>query len=297
MDIRRLFLGLMVAGLAPAADAAEGPNIVNNPGFDANTFGWNVELPSGPVPFSTADAAGSPSSGSARLSMGPPGAINLIANGNCFLVTAGQIYVFGGAIWAAPLSAGDSANFFLTSYSGAGCTGSPVSSFSEPVTTPGWHRVAGLGGISSNKLSARLQLRTTRSVFATGTFVAYFDDLFVKTGTCAPSATQLCLNQGRFRVRAKWETGNAQGNGMTVPFSAESGSFWFFSPVNLELDVKVINACSLNNRYWVYAAGLTDVKVALTVVDTVASVTKTYDNPLNHTFTTITDSAAFATCP
>ena len=61
--------------------------------------------------------------------------------------------------------------------------------------------------------------------------------------------------------------------------------------------MKVINACALDNKYWVFAAGLTNVGVTLTVTDTLKGGTKVYQNANGHTFTTVTDTAAFATCP
>ena len=84
---------------------------------------------------------------------------------------------------------------------------------------------------------------------------------------------------------------------MAVPFSSDSGSFWFFGPNNLEIDVKVLDGCKINGHYWVFAAGLTDVEVTLTVIDTANDDRQTYHNPQKSTFVTITDVEAFATCP
>ena len=36
---------------------------------------------------------------------------------------------------------------------------------------------------------------------------------------------------------------------------------WFFQAENVEAVVKVLNGCGINDRYWVFAGGLTDVKV------------------------------------
>ena len=63
---------------------------------------------------------------------------------------------------------------------------------------------------------------------------------------------------------------------------------------------RIVDGCSLNNRYWVYYAATTNVDFTLTVVDTFAdpgSNTKTYHNPLGtNEATAITDSDAFHTC-
>ena len=67
----------------------------------------------------------------------------------------------------------------------------------------------------------------------------------------------------------------------------------------LTLIIKVVNACSFAGgpRYWVFAGGLTNVQVVLTVTDTQSGVTKTYTNPQGTAFAPIQDTNAFATCP
>jgi hypothetical protein len=64
----------------------------------------------------------------------------------------------------------------------------------------------------------------------------------------------------------------------------------------VETVVKVLDACSFNQRFWVYAGGLTNVQVTLTVTDTVKGVVKTYTNPQGTAFQPIQDTNAFATC-
>jgi pre-peptidase len=117
-------------------------------------------------------------------------------------------------------------------------------------------------------------------------------------GNCAANATTLCLNNGRFRVTATFATNQGQsGNGMAVPETTDTGMFWFFSANNIEAIIKVVNGCALNSRYWVFAGGLTDVQVVLTVVDTSNGTTRTYTNPQSTAFAPIQDTSAFATCP
>ncbi len=54
---------------------------------------------------------------------------------------------------------------------------------------------------------------------------------------------ELCLG-GRFRIRATWHTLNgASGVGRSRQITHETGTFSFFSPENLELVVKVLDAC------------------------------------------------------
>ena len=116
--------------------------------------------------------------------------------------------------------------------------------------------------------------------------------------TCTPSATTLCLGTGgRFKVEATYDTGTQSGQAQTVKLTDDSGYLWFFDASNVEAVVKVLDACGYNSRYWVYAGGLTDVQVVLTVTDTKTGTVKTYANPQKTAFQPIQDVNAFATCP
>jgi len=117
---------------------------------------------------------------------------------------------------------------------------------------------------------------------------------------CAPDATHLCLNDDRFEVSVHWRT--AQGNsgfGHAEKLNQDSGFFWFFSPNNPEVFVKVLDACAIQDfeDYWVFAAGLTDVETHLEVVDTRTGERRTYDRDLGKDYQPVRDTAAFATCP
>lgn len=115
---------------------------------------------------------------------------------------------------------------------------------------------------------------------------------------CKPDATTLCLQDGRFRVRVDWRRPDSStGTGKALLPSNDAGEFWFFRADNTELIVKVLDGCGANNRYWVFASGLTNVRVDITVTDTKNGATKTYTNPLNQAFQPIQDTSAFATCP
>ncbi|MEO8349058.1 MAG: PPC domain-containing protein [Acidobacteriota bacterium] len=138
--------------------------------------------------------------------------------------------------------------------------------------------------------------------FAANTFGAYNLSLVCSGGGggggCVANATTLCLNNNRFRVTATFATNAGQsGNGMAVPETSDTGMFWFFSANNIEMILKVVNGCALNSRYWVFAGGLTNVAVTITVTDTLNGTTRTYSNPQNTAFAPIQDTSAFATCP
>jgi len=119
----------------------------------------------------------------------------------------------------------------------------------------------------------------------------------VAPGTCTSNSTTLCLNGGRFKVQATWNTGTSSGAAQVVSQDGDSGQFYFFNPDNIELTVKVLNACSSNDRFWVFASGLTNVEVRITVTDTQAGRARQYFNPLGKAFAPVQDVSAFATCP
>jgi streptogramin lyase len=122
-------------------------------------------------------------------------------------------------------------------------------------------------------------------------------------GPCVTHGSTLCLGGGRFQVRAHWEIPdkNEGGEGSAVSLTPDSGYFWFFDSNNVELIVKVLNACSQPTpRYWVFAGGLTNVGVTLTVTDTAIQgiqATQTYVNPDGTAFQPVQDTSAFSTCP
>lgn len=116
-------------------------------------------------------------------------------------------------------------------------------------------------------------------------------------GPCTPNATTLCLNGGRFRVNVAWATNTGgSGAGQGVSLTSDSGYFWFFNSANIEIVVKVLDACAVNGHFWVFAGGLTNVDVVMTITDTETGEQRTYTNPLGTAFQPLQDTSAFD-CP
>lgn len=118
-------------------------------------------------------------------------------------------------------------------------------------------------------------------------------------GTCRPDATTVCVNGARFSVVAQWQdaAGNS-GQGFAEKLTDDTGSFWFFNPENVEVVVKVLDACAdPSQSFWVFATGLTDVHVHITVTDTVTGEIWEATNPLGVPFLPLQATDAFATCP
>ena len=117
---------------------------------------------------------------------------------------------------------------------------------------------------------------------------------------CVPDATTLCLHSGRFRVQIAYRTaasGSGAGRAVAIPGADDSGLFWFFSATNLEMLLKVLDACVVNSYYWIYVAATTDVEYTLTVTDTMTGRTKNYTNPLGHPATPVQDIQGLDVCP
>lgn len=106
------------------------------------------------------------------------------------------------------------------------------------------------------------------------------------------SARNLCLLDKRFAVEASWRnfTG-ATGKGQPVLLTSDTGYFWFFSPNNVEVMIKVIDGRSLTGHFWVFYGALSNIEYRLRVIDTETGNTREYFNPANQ-FASVGDTSA-----
>ncbi|HEX3530801.1 MAG TPA: hypothetical protein VH988_27370, partial [Thermoanaerobaculia bacterium] len=101
--------------------------------------------------------------------------------------------------------------------------------------------------------------------------------LFVRRfGPCSG----LCLNGGRFTVAVDWTNprDGSAGTGHALPLTGDTGSFWFFDPRNVELDVKVLDGRAVNGHFWIFYASLSDVEFTVKVTDQETGAEKSYHN-------------------
>lgn len=116
-------------------------------------------------------------------------------------------------------------------------------------------------------------------------------------GPCQAGDDTLCLGNGRYRVTAFYEAEPGQERvARAVGLTNDSGYFWFFDAVNIEVIVKMVGGCGLNNRNWVFTTGLTNLRVTVLVTDLQTGATATYLNESDRPFAPIQDTDAFATC-
>lgn len=117
---------------------------------------------------------------------------------------------------------------------------------------------------------------------------------FTFTRLDSPPPPQLLLGAGRFRVELEYEDyEGTRGRGLPATLTADTGYFHFFDVDNVEMVIKVLNGCAINQHYWVFAGGLTDIGIDLEVIDTVSGQRRAYHNDLGDAFTPVRDSLAF----
>ena len=142
-----------------------------------------------------------------------------------------------------------------------------------------------------------------------GAVTTYYAGSFAKgahtlTRGCEPDDEVLCIDDQpgdrRFAVSLFFSAGADSGNARAISLEPlgidDGGILYFFTPENPEVLVKVVNGCSFNDRYWVFAAATTTLGYALEVEDTRTRARKIYRNPDDQAAETITDIDAFGGC-
>ncbi|MXX74100.1 MAG: hypothetical protein F4Y77_01685 [Holophagales bacterium] len=104
------------------------------------------------------------------------------------------------------------------------------------------------------------------------------------SGHCEAGDERLCLLDDRFSVEVEFTDPNVDvdtpraANVIPSLTTGKTGFFWFFSPSNVELAVKMLDGRGVNGRFWFLYGGLSDVEYTIAVTDTVAGGTATYRN-------------------
>ncbi len=70
-----------------------------------------------------------------------------------------------------------------------------------------------------------------------------------------------------FQVRVLWTNPRNADSGMGrhVRLARDSSAFWFFSPDNLEVTVKILDGRAINGKWWVFIASMTDLQLDVEV--------------------------------
>lgn len=105
---------------------------------------------------------------------------------------------------------------------------------------------------------------------------------------CTPSATTVCLVGNRFQVTMTF-------NGQTMKanqFTPNTGLFYVSDSTNIEILLKMLDACSFTPYFWLFSGGTTDQSISITAIDTKTGRVKTYGSS-GGPFKTITATDAF----
>jgi spore coat protein A len=135
-----------------------------------------------------------------------------------------------------------------------------------------------------------------------------FQTVAAATEACVADDDTLCLDNApddhRFKVEVDFATTSAGGlSGKAHAISLadkgvrRGGLFWFFSPENPELLIKVLDGCAINDRFWVYFSAGTDVGLTLRVTDTVTGLQFVRTNPDHNPVPTVQDVSALPCHP
>lgn len=313
---------LFLIGGASRAEAScgqpQGGTTIINDTFNSGISGW-VKGPGGTAGWSPLDAGGSTTSGSIAIVNNAQFGGAEVYVSQCLAISGGSSYnlsanihpdnaccVAGqGAFPASPRATLHTGAMYvlLNFFSKPNCGSAPLSSFvrldasAKTQSDDKWQFLTTSFTAPSNAVSVSITLDIFKDQ-AGDTLEGHFDDIVLAStgGFSPPDPNVLCLGD-RFQARARWTTRDGQtGNGAPVALSADTGYFYFFSPDNVELIVKVLNGCGLNSSFWVFAGGLTDVGVVLTVTDSVTGSVQTYTNPMGTAFVPIQDTKAFVAC-
>jgi hypothetical protein len=94
---------------------------------------------------------------------------------------------------------------------------------------------------------------------------------------CVPGAETLCLAGNRFEVKVTWQNqfNGQSGTGKAVRRSDTTGFFYFSSPSNTELIVKILD---FGDVVKVFYGQLTDLRFTLTVTDSRTGASRVYGN-------------------
>ena len=291
---------LLVCLTLAAAAPATADNLVVNGDFHTTVASWSLTDPADSVVWSELDAAQSETSGSALLIRSGGQQFTESSLSQCIPVQPEFAYSFGLSVRVPDSNASTGrVGFQLTWSSQADCSGTALDTtlVDAEGASGEWQALERVGVVApAGAVSVRLEL-WAYSRFP-DEFRVHFDRVRMQEGGCFADATTLCLNDGSFRVEASWSTEQgASGQGQAIQLTSDTGYFWFFNSANVELLVKVLNACGVNNHSWVFAGGLTNVEVVLTVTDTRTGESRSYTNPLGAPFEPIQDTSAFSTCP
>ncbi len=111
-----------------------------------------------------------------------------------------------------------------------------------------------------------------------------------------PAPTGEMTLHGRFRASIEFDQEGVMRGAQPIDVDLPGDSsalFYFFSPDNAEVLLKVLNGCGVNGKWWVFAASATDRAYTIRVRDTTTDARKEYFSAEGPT-PALADTAAFS---
>jgi len=126
------------------------------------------------------------------------------------------------------------------------------------------------------------------------------------TTPCVRTPQTACLLQNRFEVKVAMKNfasppiifpGVVQLYQGASSETNQSVSFYSFKKGNVEVFVKMVDACDVaSDAFWLFAAGATNAETHVVVRDSHTGVIRTIDNPSGQLFMPVANTQAFKTC-
>ena len=182
--------------------------------------------------------------------------------------------------------------------------GVSLGTFAVPASLPGSQNLSFLGvSFNAGERVSRVRITSGNTALGPddslpGADVVVMDDFIygephAVLSACGSDASTLCLG-ARFQVQvaARAPSQVTVHPAAAVGITADSGAFWFFTPNNLDLLVKVLDGTTFNGKMWVFIGAASNIEYTVTVTDTQTGAVKTYFNPQG-TLSSIADIQAF----
>lgn len=118
-------------------------------------------------------------------------------------------------------------------------------------------------------------------------------------GACEASDTVLCLLGNRFQVEAVATAADGTAGAARITTVSDStGLLRLFGPRNVEVLVKMLDACGVHGRpaFWVSTAATTDSEVTLSITDTATGRSQDYFSPRGEVGPNTIDVTTFNDC-
>lgn len=173
---------------------------------------------------------------------------------------------------------------------------SDLGSFSAASLALTTEHAAVITGLQAGTYAYRIE-----SIAANGHWATQ-DGVFGTAAPCISGPSTACLLGGRFEVKVDWRQAASDGSAQVMRFGGqraetdESAFFWFFSESNFELGLKILDACAINQKFWVFISGLTDQGWTVHIRDTATGAIKMYSNPVGHLTSTTADTSSGLSC-